>query len=184
MKSRVSDVFVSVCIFVAGIFLLLWADKVTNMVSQILGTVSIIYGAYQLILYFKSQDKKVVSLIYAIIFLVIGIILVARPTIVSEIISFIIGIYILLMSLKNIGLALESKDGPNYKLGVCLGIAELIIGVLCIVGKMLIPNIVLRFVGLLLVIYGIINIIDSVVVPRNKNIIVIEHKESERFFFY
>ena len=28
------------------------------------------------------------------------------------------------------------------------------------------------------VIYGVINIIDSVVVPRNKNIIVIEHKES------
>ena len=88
MKSRVSDVFVSVCIFVAGIFLLLWADKVTNLVSQILGTVSIIYGAYQLVLYFKSTDKKAVSLIYSIIFLVIGIILVARPTIVSEIISF------------------------------------------------------------------------------------------------
>ena len=44
---------------------------------------------------------------------------------------------------------------------------------------MLIPNIVLRFVGLLLVIYGIINIIGtSVVTKEKKSIVVIEHKES------
>ena len=43
---------------------------------------------------------------------------------------------------------------------------------------MLIPNIVLRFVGLILVMYGIINIIDAIIVPKEKNIIVIEHKES------
>ena len=83
-----------------------------------------------------------------------------------------------MMSIKNIGNALENKESPNYKLAVGLGIAEMIIGVLCVLGKMLIPNIVLRFVGLLLVIYGIINIIGAVITPKKKDIIVIEHKES------
>lgn len=177
MKNRVSDMFLSICIFIIGICLLLWAETVTNLVSQVFGTLLILYGIYQLIIYFRSQDKKVITLIYGIVFLIIGIVLVVRPTIVSEIISFIIGIYIIFMSIKNIGLALEFKDGPNYKLGVGLGIAEIILGVLCVVGKMLIPNIVLRFVGLLLVIYGIINIIDAIIVPRNRNLVVIEHKE-------
>ncbi len=179
MKSRFSDIGLSVCIFVIGLCLLLWAEKVTNLVSQIFGTVLILYSIYQIILYVKSDIKKILILLYTILFLVIGIILVVRPTIVSEIISFVIGVYIILMSVKNIGLALEFKDSPNYKLGVCLGIAEIIIGILCVLGKMLIPNIVLRFIGLLLVIYGVINIIDAIVVPRkDKSIVVIEHKES------
>ena len=178
MKNRLSDIIVSICIFIIGICLLLWAQTVTNLVSQVFGTLLILYAIYQFIIYFRSQDKRVVALVYSIIFLIIGIILVVRPTIVSEIISFIIGVYIILMSIKNIGLALEYKEGPNYKLGVGLGIVEIILGVLCVVGKMLIPIIVLRFVGLILVIYGIINIIDAIIVPKEKNIIVIEHKES------
>ena len=68
MKSKFGDFGLSVCIFILGIFLLLWAETVTNLVSQVFGTVLILYSIYQGIIYFRSTTKIVYNLIYAIIF--------------------------------------------------------------------------------------------------------------------
>ena len=99
---------------------------------------------------------------------VIGLILVIRPNIVSEIISFVIGIYILISGIIKLKITMDNKSSSKYKISLWLGIAEIVIGVLCILGKVLIPNIVLKFVGILLIIFGVVNIASTIILPKIK----------------
>jgi len=166
MKDKLIDIFVSVCFFAIGISLLLWAEKVTNTVSQIIGAVMILYGIFVSINYYRSSDKKVSDIIFAIILITGGIILVVKPNIVTELISIVIGAYVILASIIRLRFVLEVKENLNYNLGFGLSILGIVLGILCIVGKLLIPNIVLQFVGILLMIYAITNIINIVVLPN------------------
>ena len=165
MKEKIVDIFISLCLFIVGMSLLLWAEKVTNTVSQILGATMIIYGLYIAFNYYRSKDKKSADVILAIILIVCGIILVVKPSIVTELISIVIGAYVILASIVRLRFVLEVKENTNYKLGYGLSILGIILGILCIVGKLLIPNIVLQFVGIILIIYGITNIINIVMLP-------------------
>lgn len=165
-KSKFSEIVISIATLIIGVCLLVWAEQVTNLASQVFGCVMILYGIFTAISYFRSEDRKVVDIIYAILLIVVGLILAFKPEIVTETISFVIGIYVVLASITSIRLALENKDSDNYKLALGLSIAGIIIGVLCIVGKLLIPNIALQFIGLMLVIYSVINIINSIIIIK------------------
>lgn len=167
MKKTISEMLVSISIFIIGLCLLIWAEKVTNLVSQIFGAILIIYGIITFILYLTSEERRPADIVYAIVLLVIGVILVAKPSIITEIISFIIGIYIIMSSILSISKTLDNKENNNFNLVLGLSITALIIGVLCTLGKLLIPNVILQFVGLLLVIYSVINIINTLLLPKN-----------------
>ena len=165
MKDKVVDVFISLCLFIVGISLLLWAEKVTNTVSLILGIIMILYGLFIAFNYYKSKEKKSIEVIVSIVFMVSGIILVVKPSIISELISIVIGIYVIISSIIKLRNVLDNKESNNYNIGFGLSILGIVLGILCIVGKLLIPNIVLQFVGVVLMIYGITNIINTLVLP-------------------
>ena len=161
-----SEVVLSCLMFVVGICLLLWGQKLLDIITIVFGSILILYGLYNLIMQLKNKDKKTLAIIYAVILLVIGIILVAKPNILSLIISFIVGIYIVISSISSLSLVLNSKRSANYKLQIGLSIVLLIIGILCIVGKFLVPGIILQFIGLMLIIYSIVNIINMLMLKK------------------
>ena len=166
MKNKVSDIVVSIIIFGIGICLLLWAESVINIVSILLGALLIINGIFNAIAYFKNQDNKAINITAATFKIVIGTILLAKPSLLSEIISFIIGLFILITSIANLINTLNNKNANNYNVTLGLSITGIIIGILCIIGKFLIPNIILEFIGLMLIIFSIVNIIDTILLAN------------------
>ncbi len=167
-KIQVNGIVISICMFLLGVFLLLWADKVTNMVSLILGAILIAYGVLNGINYINNKEKDTINILSAVVLFVIGIILISRPSIISEVISFVVGLYIILSSISNLKIALNNKSHQNYHLGLVIAIGGILIGVLCVLGKLLIPDLILRFIGLMLIIFSIIDIIDSRLLPLKK----------------
>ena len=139
------------------------SEKVTNTVSIVFGSVLLIYGVVGLINYYTSKNKKTEDLVYPVVLLVLGLILVVRPSIISEIISFVIGIFIMISSFIKLHKVLKNKNSSKYKLGLGLSIAGIVIGLLCILGKLMIPDIVLSFVGLMLLIYSVTDIINIII---------------------
>ena len=166
MKEKFIEILISLGLLVVGVSLLLWAEKVTNTTSQIFGAIMILYGLYNGYVYYKSAERRAVDAIFAIILLVCGIILVVKPSIVTELVSIVIGVYIIFASIVRLRVVLEFKESKNYNMGFWLSIAGIVIGILCIVGKLLIPNIVLQFVGVLLIIYSVTNIINILAMPK------------------
>ncbi len=156
---KINEILVSICLFILGLCIFIWADKVTNTISLFFGVILIIYSLFNGIIYFKNKENNVINILSTVILLVIGIILISRPSIISEIISFVVGIYILLSSLSKLNITLNNKQNNKYHLNLILSIVGILLGILCILGKILVPNLILRYLGLMLMIYSIIDIV-------------------------
>ena len=172
MKKEIwSDIVLYVGIFVLGVCLTLWADKVTNLASIALGCIALLYAATLFTNYFKDKDKSTsdnLQLIYAIVMLVLGGILIFRVGFLKELISFIVGIYILISSVIRLNETIKVGKSTNTKLTgatvlACIGI---FIGIMCIVGKYLLPDLIITYIGILLIIYSVISISNLVMIRR------------------
>ena len=156
---KANEIAVSICLFIIGLCIFIWADKVTNLVSLILGSVLVAHSVLTGIEYFKCKEKNTMTIVSIVISLTFGIILISRPSIISEVISFVVGIYILLSSLSSLSLTLNSRKTKRYKFNLVLSIIGIVLGILCILGKVLIPDLILRYLGLMLMIFSIIDVL-------------------------
>ena len=168
MSKKLKDIILSLGLLVVGICLLLWAEKVTNTVSIILGIVAIIYSLTILVPAFKNKKGENSQIAIAAILFIAGLVLLIKPGIIGETISFVIGIFIIITSASKLKDNLDLKKNKNNNLGLILTIIGLIIGLLCILGKLIIPDLVLKFIGVMLIIYSATNIINSIILPNKK----------------
>lgn len=166
---RLNEILVSICLFIIGLCIFLWADKVTNTFSFVIGGVLLGYSIINGITYFKNKETNTILILSTVLLLVMGLVLILRPSIISEIISFVVGIYILLSSISNLNIVLNNKHSKKYHLNLILSIIGIILGVLCILGKILVPNLMLRYLGLMLMIYSIIDILGIKSIKLIKN---------------
>ena len=170
-KKNLSEILLNLMILALGVCLLLWADKVTTIVSILLGCIGVLYGLILVYNYFKSEEKLAIDtlhFIYGIIILVIGFILIFRVEFVKELISFVVGIYVVLsgiLQLQEIFL-LKKNNNIQVKGMIILSLIEILIGIMCIVGKFLLPDIMLKFMGVMLVMYSTLRIISLIVTRR------------------
>lgn len=178
MKNQISDILGSLFITIFGICLVAWADSITKLLSIAIGTVFVLFGAVRIINYYKNRElNNIFDLVFAIILLVIGGVLIFRASFLKEMISFIVGIYIILASINGFINALKvynenhKMNKPMIMYGICL-----VIGVLCALGKFILPDIILQFIGVLMTIYGIMSIISSLLVGNEK----IDKKEEKK----
>ena len=172
MKKEIgNEIIMNIGILLLGICLTLWADKVTNLVSILLGIIAVVYAVYGFIGYFRNKERQIVDnlqLIYAITMLVIGGILIFKVDFLKELVSFIIGIYILLSSIIRLQEVIQVGKDLNTKVtsSIILSLVGIFIGVMCIVGKFLVPDIIITYIGILLIIYSIINVVNLVMIRR------------------
>ncbi|MBR7041917.1 MAG: DUF308 domain-containing protein [Bacilli bacterium] len=170
-KEILSEVLMSVCVLVLGICLTIWADKVTKLVSILLGVIAVIYGLSALISYFSNKEKVFndnMEFIVGIVVLVIGGVLIFKVDFLKELVSFIIGIYILLASALRLSETIKLGKKLNSKMttSVVLSIIGIVLGIMCITFKFLFPDMIVTYIGILLIIYSVINIANLVIVGR------------------
>lgn len=170
-KSVISEIVMFVCLLLLGISLVIWADKVTTIASIILGIIAILYGVIACVNYFKNQDKLMndrLTFIYGIVIMVIGFVLIFKVGFLKELISFIIGIYIIFTSCIKLHESITIGKSLNVKLkgATILAIIGIIIGILCIVGKFLIPDMIVMYIGILLIIYSVISIVQLMLLNK------------------
>ena len=173
IKKNFNAILFNFGILVLGICLIIWADKVTSLVSILLGSIIVLYGIISIISYFKVKDKvfnDTLHFVYGIFILVIGSVLIFRVDFLKELISFIIGIYIVLASIIKLYEYIIVRKNNNIKLtsSLVLSIIGLILGILCIVGKFLVPDIIVIVIGYILVIYSLVDTSNIVILGKNK----------------
>lgn len=172
-KKKISAILFNFIILILGICLIMWADKVTSLVSILLGCLIGLYGIVNIVSYFRVKDKifnDTVHFVYGIFILVFGFVLIFRVDFLKELISFIVGIYITLASGIKLYDYFLVKKNDNTKLtsSLVLSLVGLIIGILCIVGKFLIPDIILVVIGYMLVVYSLVDTANIVILGKNR----------------
>lgn len=163
MKNLLSEVIVSLILALFGVFLIIWADEVTNIFSICAGIVIILYGIVKIVNYFQKKDD-ILDLILGIIVIVLGGVLVFNASLLKEIISFVIGLYIVITC----GASLISAIKKQNKSSIILSSIGVFIGIMCILGKFIVPDIFLKLIGWLLVGYGGISIVNAVLLNTEK----------------
>lgn len=178
-KSLISDIVVSIIMFGIGLFLLMYGQATLDTIVVVLGVSLILYGVFNIGTYFRYRlaNNPITNLVYGVISTIFGIVLVIDPGVISRIIAFIVGAIILFISIPSLIDGIKNKDKVNT-ISIGLSIAGIVIGVLCLIGKLLPTEILCKFLGLMLIIYSIVNFINTVLLNQGlkKDIKIINAK--------
>ena len=161
-KSILAPSLVDVIMLVLGICLLIWADEVVNTISIAIGSLFILYAAYNIIAFFRAEKRSsaTTKLIAGIAMIIAGIFLITQTSFIKELISFIVGIFIVIESMFRLQDSFEirkhNKDAAKWPLILsCIG---LVCGVLCILGKLMLQDLFLQILGVMLIIFSFADI--------------------------
>ena len=163
---------IDVIMLVLGITLIIWADTVVNGISIVIGSIFILYATYNFIAYFRSDKKSadIAKLIAGIAMIIAGGFLIVQTNFIKEIISFIVGIFIIFESMVKLqdSLKLRKINKEAAKMPLILSAISLACGVLCIFGKILIPDIFLQILGVMLIIFSFVDICGLLTIRKNR----------------
>lgn len=163
-------IYMNIVLLALGIALVIWADKVTSLISIIIGATFLVLAAYNLIAYLRVENrdmKEIPKLVSAIALGIAGGFLIIQNGLIKEVISIVVGIFLLIESIFRLQDALESKkSNPNYKNPLILSIIGIVLGMLCIFGKIIIPDLMLQVFGIILIIFSIVDMTGGAMVTQ------------------
>ena len=170
-SSKPEKVITSIALLFIGICFIVWADKITDWLATLFGVLALIYAFIKIVKYAKTNpgERTTLPLFYIIISTAVGITLVSHADFIKEVISFAIGIYIIMTcSVQLLGISKLHRTKS-----LVWPIIGIIVGILCITGRFIVPNEIARLIGIALIIYAIVYLtgvatIESAVKKSNK----------------
>lgn len=167
-KGQDSSLVYSIILLVLGIFLTLNANGVLNIVFDILGALVMIYGVYKLVMALKlkkdlkTMDNSLMS--SSIMSLIFGFLIIVLSQVLINAINVVTGIWLIFMGISklNVALSIGAINEKDFIVSLISSILIIVLGLYTIMSQ----NVVLTIIGILLIIYSVIDIINYVV--RNK----------------
>ena len=171
IKKYSMPVSINVILLALGICLLLWADKLTSLISIIIGAMFIACAAYNFFEYSRAKERNIsdsARLITGILLAVGGSFLIIQNGFIKEVISIFVGIFLLLEGIFRLQDSQNSKSyNPNYKNSTVLAVISIVCGALCMFGKIIVPDIMLQVLGVLLIIFAITDMTGGIMVKQS-----------------
>ena len=161
-KITINNLIFSLLFFVFGIILLTSTDDLISIASKIIGVILIIIGIIKTIIYIYMKGKlgkyKTTELIIGILIICCGVLLLLYSSALSFAIRIIIGTWVFFVSINKIIFALSIRriDSTGFKVYTITSLLMLI------VGMFLLSGFFDKIVGIFIIIYSIIEIIDYI----------------------
>ena len=196
--STTASLLNSIIFLIIGATLMMNPDSIITWISYAIGGLLSLIGLFKLISYYRIKKKtEIVSngdLIFGTIFITLGISCFFLANIFELIIRFLIGAWILFSGIQRLidTLKIEAKTKSNIRF-----IALLIVSIILIaLGLYIIlySNLLFKWIGLLMVIYSIVEIVGYVFFAQENKLndnkennkkdkkskpVIIEHKEKD-----
>ena len=170
-KTGVISIIESVIFIILGIILIIKADVAIKIISYVLGVLFIIYGAVKVVQGIKMQQTNFEAynyeLVFGLMFVVIGIVTMYYGSAIETILRIIIGIWTIYSSLIKFTLTLKMRQlelnvwGYSFLLSLIMFICGLFI--------ILNPGAIITTIGVIMMIYSVIDIIDDIICIKNIN---------------
>lgn len=169
-KAGFTSILSSIIFLILGIFLVVNPNAIVKTISYVVGILLIIIGIVKIISYFTSKDDYIFydyRLIYAAFCIVLGILVMFSGNAIASFFRIIIGIWILLNGVSRLDLAIKLKEtNTNYwVLSLILSILIFVAGIYIIFA----PGTILVTLGIILISYSIMDIIESIIFVSNTN---------------
>ncbi len=158
-------------IIALGVCLIAWAGQFTSIISIIIGILFGLYGLYDILAYLRAKEsnRDISRVIAGIALLAGGAFLILQNGFIKDFISVFVGICIIVESLSKLQdtMALKSAGFKDYKRPLIFSIIGIVCGVLCVVGKIIVPNLFLQILGVMMIIFSVSNIVTANILGKN-----------------
>ena len=161
-KKLIAPVLVDIAMLALGICLLIWADKVVKGISIAIGSLFVLYAVYNLTAFFRTDKKnsELPKLIAGLAMIIAGVFLITQTDFIKELISFVVGAFVIIDSMFRLQdvFKLRAVNKELAKLPLIFSCISLACGVLCVLGKILIPDFFLQILGVMLIVFSFADI--------------------------
>ena len=156
-RSSWTDITIALVFVLLGVLLIAKPTEMMSVISILLGAVFIIMGFLRLVDYFTSEPKEDYILTMALIYIIIGVIILFCPNIISNIFSVVLGIWIIAEGLRDFQTTLVWKNLKSgyWTLALICSMIIIIAGIAILINTTL----ALRTVGIAIVIYAVLDIV-------------------------
>lgn len=158
------SMYSSIVLLLIGLLLFINPEAVVSIISYVIGFFLIVIGISQIVKYYQNKESSIMTsyLYIGIVISVIGFILVIKPTLIATIIPVIVGIIMILNSVEEITISASVKNqDEKWYIPFIFGIATLILGVFLVLNPLMGSFIVTEILGIIIVIYAILDIIEK-----------------------
>lgn len=182
LKNELKKIFVtslvtSIIMLIMGVFLLIKPDFVLTTLSTIIGLIILIPGIISLVDYFKT--KYMPNLVIGVVAGILGLIFIFRPTFISSILPFVLGIYFIINGLSRLQYALEMKKNkvPECTSSLVSSILILVCGILLIINPFSGAVALTQVIGIFMIIYAALDIYNMATTKKKMKSFIKEMKE-------
>ena len=164
-----SSLFSSIGLAILGVLLIFQSELTIVSISYVIGAILVAIGALAIIRYIKGLNdntKTELDIVYGIVCAVLGVIVIGNPQGIASIIPFVIGLIIIISSATKLQYSLELKKNGNdlWKSTMILSIITIVCGIMLIFNPFKGAVFITKVVGILILIYSILDIISTVTI--------------------
>lgn len=169
-KTGWNALLTSIVFAILGIVLIMNPEGTVKVVSYILGTMFIIIGSYKIVNYMSNKEKYNFynyDMSFGIIAILIGIITICFSNEIGRLFGILIGVWIVYSSIIRIDMSFKLKTAESniWLYSLIIAIAMLIAGIYVICNA----GVIVVTIGIVILIYAILDIIESVMFLGNVN---------------
>ena len=169
--SNIISLLISILFLILGAIMFTNPQAIVIITTYVLGGIFILIGIYKCIKNYlevkKNNDAKDFDMIVGIILIVLGIVCIFLANVVEAAIRLIIGGWILFSGINSLINSLANKSrSRNFFVSITISILLIIGGLYTI----LVSNLAFKAIGIVLIIYAILSIIDYIFGRNNYQI--------------
>lgn len=163
-RSSWIDVIISIIFVLFGALLIVKPNEILDAISMILGIIFISMGVLKLIEYYVSDTKEDYLLTMALLTVIFGTIILFASDGILSLFRIIIGAWIIFAGIMDFQTTLQWKEfkSPFWIVAILFSILMMFAGIVILINK----NIILTTLGVMIVIYGVLDVIDRIIFMR------------------
>lgn len=164
------NLLTAIVFLIVGALMLANPNQVVAIISYICGIVLIVYGIYACIKNYydtkANSNTPSTGLMIGIVSLVLGIIFIFLANVIGVALQYVFGAWILFSGINRLISALqENKNDNNFIIQLVVAILLILAGLYTILKS----NLALSFVGLIMMVYSILEIVAYVSAKKENN---------------
>ncbi len=166
-RSSWTDIVISIIFVIFGVLLVARPDATVGAISVILGIVFIAMGVLKLIEYYTSDTKEDWLLTVALVAVIFGVIVLFASDSVLAFFRVILGIWIIVTGVMDLQTILIWKQvkSPYWTVSLIFTLLMILAGIIILINQ----QILITALGVLIIVYGILDIIDRFIFMKKIN---------------
>ena len=163
-----------VVFIILGIYFATVPEITASVANILIAIVLLVSGIYSLIKFIMNMHENLVftfELLYGILSIVAGIIIMAKPLALTSLITIFVGIWFIISGAIKATLAIRFKKFKenSWLLNLTIAILTIIIGILLIVNPFKGSLVLSVYVGIMLIIYSSMDIVEKLLLRKRAN---------------